>query len=317
MQFNGIILSDKADPSYLVKFSYFPNAFTWSWPSAPTSPTSGILLSGPTSRLDPFALIETIPGSRDGLPDIPLDEYRCLQSHYYPPDLDMQCNNSFWTAVLRNRIFSFTMSLAWLPLLLHVSVAAVLLWLWACEWMIVKKKGWMRCQCPKFVQGLCPLPKGSAKDMELLGEHDWDKVRAWLYWTAVAYCFLPLLHGAIIGSLFVSALGYFDHDLPHGMSVDAKLGGGYLGLVAGSAAAAVVSALCVTVRWYLGRPVKGWMDQQEAGGLDPAGGEAYEGYRGGGRGGLAQRETGGLHAAGAEPYEGPHGGKTDRLAQRY
>lgn len=217
------------------------------------------------------------------------------------------------------------MPVAWLPLVLHVSAAVMLLSVWASEWAMVKRKGWMRCQCPEFVQGLCPLPKGSAKDMELLGEHDWDRVRAWLYWTAAAYCFLPLMHGAIVGSLFVKALGYFDEDLPRGMSVDAKMGGGYLGLAAGSAAAAVVAAVCVTVRWYLGRPVKGWMDQQEAA-LDAPGGEAYEGFRGGGRDRVTAREAGELHAPAAEPYEGyrcgeayegPRAGEADRLAQRY
>ncbi|KAK1834453.1 hypothetical protein QBC39DRAFT_343142 [Podospora conica] len=316
VNFDGIILSNTTDRDYLVKFSYFPNAFTWSWPSAPgRSPTSGILKSGPTWKLDPFDLIETIPGNaRDGgLPDIPADEYRCLRSNFYPPVIDMQCDNSFWTGVQRNRPFRFKVYVAWLPVLLHVGAAAMIAWVWACEWMMAKKKGWMRCQCPEFMQGIpgvCPMPVGTARDMEKLGEHDWNKVRAWLYWTAALYCLLPVIHGSVMGSLFLRALRGFDDDLPHGMSVNGRYGTAYLGLVGGSFAAAVVAALCVTARMYFGKPAKTWIDQQEAG--HASGGEGYEGYRGAGEGMVPQKVEGIYTPRAYEGYGG--GGEADRLA---
>ncbi|KAK5653665.1 hypothetical protein OQA88_8695 [Cercophora sp. LCS_1] len=98
-QFNGIIPSNTTN-AFLVTLQHFPNAFTWSWPDAPSpNLTSGILHRGPSTSFDPFTLIETLPA----LFELPPDEYQCLESHYWPPDKAMACTNPFWTAVLHNR----------------------------------------------------------------------------------------------------------------------------------------------------------------------------------------------------------------------
>lgn len=283
VSFNGIIPSNATHPSYLVTLSYFPNAFTWSWPSAPpvhnpgligSAPlvTSGMLSRGPTSTFDPFARIEIIPGTTGGLPDIPNEEYQCLKSHYYPPDRGMECSNPFWTAVLRNRMFRFTMPLAWLPFVLHLSAVVVMGLTWVAEWTIKRKKWWMRCQCPSLLKRFCPLPKGTQEEVEGMDEHAWDGVRVYLYWTAAAYTLLPAVHGLLMGAMFIAALRRFETDLPKGMGMDVQLGRGFLGLSWGGFGCAIMSALCVTGRWWLGKP-RGWMEQQDLGVLDVAVGE--------------------------------------------
>jgi len=84
-----------------------------------------------------------MPGTTGGLPDTPGEEYQCLRSHYYPPDRGMKCSNPFWTTVLRNRMFRFTVPLAWFPYVLHLGAVAVVRLMWAVEWMIRNKNWWI------------------------------------------------------------------------------------------------------------------------------------------------------------------------------
>ncbi|KAB5536346.1 hypothetical protein GE09DRAFT_347277 [Coniochaeta sp. 2T2.1] len=255
VSFNGIVPSNTTHPSYLVSFNYFPAAFTWSWPSAPpvrdpgsigSAPivTSGMLSRGLPSKLDPFDLISHMPGTTGRLADTPLNEYRCLRSHYYPPDRGEECSNPFWTAVLRDRMFGhFTIPLAWFPFMLHLSAVVVMLLVWAAEVMIKKKKWWMRCQCPSFLKRFCPLPKGTKEEVEALDEHAWDRIRVYLYGTAAAYALPPAVHGLLMGAIFVGALRGFERDLPEGMGVDVVAGKAEEGLD-GAAAAGSWGADC-------------------------------------------------------------------------
>ena len=186
------------------------------------------------------------------------------------------CAEPFWTAVLRNRSFRFTLPLAWLGFALHLGVAGSVVAMWVFEstgkeW----RCRWMRCRCPSAVlRRFCPLPKGTREEEVAMMDHDdervWDGVRVSLYWVAAVYALLPAVYGLLIGSMFVAALRRFDEDLPEGMSVDAELGGGFLRLAWGSAGFAVLSAVCVTGRWWLGRKPMGWMDGLDVGGLDVA-----------------------------------------------
>jgi hypothetical protein len=141
--------------------------------------------------------------------------------------------------------------------------------MWAAEWVIDSEKcRWMRCQCPSVLKRFCPLPRGTKEEVETLDEHAWDGVRVPLYWIAAAYALLPAVYGLLIGSMFVAAMRSFDEDLPRGMSVDARLGDGFLRLAWSSAGFAVLSAVCVTGRWWLGKRPKGWMDRLDVGVLD-------------------------------------------------
>lgn len=118
--------------------------------------------------------------------------------------------------------------------------------------------------------------------MEGLDEHAWDRVRVYLYWMAAAYALLPAVHGLLMGAMFVAALERFESDLPKGMHMDAQLGRGFLWLAWGGGGCAVMSSLCVTGRWWLGKP-RGWVEQQQQQHLwvlDAAAGEAPGGeYR--------------------------------------
>ena len=141
----------------------------------------------------------------------------------------------------------------------------------------------MRCQCPGLVKRFCPLPKGTREEVEGLEEHVWDGVRVFLFWTGAAHCFLPAVHGLLMGVMFVSAVRGVESDLPKGMSMDVRLGRGYLGLAWGGVGCAVVSVLCVTGRWWLGKP-RGWMEeQQHLGVLDGSAGEGSGEYTDGER----------------------------------
>jgi len=94
-------------------------------------------------------------------------------------------------------MFRFTVPL---PFVLHLSAVVVGL-LFVAEWMIRRKKWWMRCQCPSFLKRFCPLPKGTKEEVEGLDEHAWDRLSVCLFWTAAAYVLLPALHGLLIGGM--------------------------------------------------------------------------------------------------------------------
>ncbi|KAK3291913.1 uncharacterized protein B0H64DRAFT_435649 [Chaetomium fimeti] len=140
VSFNGIIPSD-THSSYLIHLQFFPNAFTWSYPTSPNPDlTSGILQSGPSNTLDPFILIQSLPTTLSLDPS----ETNCLSpnpNHNHNPTPDdndattTKCTSPFWTAL--NHIMPYRFELhghpAYLAPVIHFLSILVILYVFRLE----------------------------------------------------------------------------------------------------------------------------------------------------------------------------------------
>ncbi|KAK1752200.1 hypothetical protein QBC47DRAFT_463536 [Echria macrotheca] len=254
--FNGVVPSPNGH-GYEIQFQLFHNAFTYSYPSAPlANTTSGILRAGPSSSMEPLALVELMPS----ILSLPANETRCLDTSNAQDDC-----SPFWKAVLANRQTPFRLPgyFVWsLAAMQTLSVLVMLLALTA-EACIRWRPWWMRCQCWwGWYRRMCPLPKRTTQaEIEELDGHVWDGVRLWSYGLVVAYALIPVAHASLLGLIFCSAMGALDYDLPKRVSVDAMTGRGFLMTGWGSVTVAVFAFLLVFVRWLLTRK-NGWMEQQ-------------------------------------------------------
>lgn len=260
--FNGVITSSTPSPSYLVNIQFFPNAFTFFYPSSPTAnTTSGILQSGPSSSFDPLNLIKLLPSTLD----LPASDTACL-SHPYRrgsqhDDGPDKCS-PFWWAIHRAASSPFRFQLegiaAYFLFVTHLSAVVVLLLTLFSEVLIIYRPGWMRCQCWfHFLKKYCPLPKGTAEEMKDVSEHRWDRVRLWMYGLVVAYCVIPVQFGMVMGWFFARSME--DLERKGEMTVDASIGRGFMVVGWGAVVVSGMAVACAGVRFLLTR----WREEAE------------------------------------------------------
>ena len=263
-QFNGIVPSPDGK-TYQIRFDYFPNAFTYSYPSSPLpNTTSGILAAGPSTSFDPLSLIQSLPSILSLAPE----ESRCLdRDSAEKPDAEA-CSSPFWKSVLAVRDHRFRLEgfSAWLGFFMHASAVFVILLIFFAEACIRWRPWWMRCQCFwAWYRRLCPLPKCETREeMDSVDEHVWDRVRLWFYSSLVLYSANPVVWGSAMGLVFCRTAEWLEYGFPMGTSVGAKMGMGYQVVGWSGVGVSFFVFLLVGLRWLLTRSngSEGEMDQQ-------------------------------------------------------
>lgn len=264
LQFNGIIPSSPDRPdsnSYLIHLQYFPNAFTWSYPTSPSpNLTSGILQSGPLTHrtFDPFTLLHTTLPSTLSLPssDTTCIPFRPTRN----PPASEACTSPFFAALHRALPYRFRLdgSGPHLAFITHFLGIVCVLYILRLEVTLRYRPGWMRCQCWwRWARRVCPLPKGTAEEVAALPGERWDAARLWIYGAMVGYGVLAVVWERMVAGFLVRTVGWVEEGLPGGKGVlEARVGERFWVVSWGGVGVAVVALVCVSVRACLMKGVE-------------------------------------------------------------
>ncbi|KAK0631562.1 hypothetical protein B0T14DRAFT_559351 [Immersiella caudata] len=255
---NSIIPSNETN-DYLVSLRYFPNAFTYSYPSSPSAQTTSGILHSLVAHpaFDPYVLIQRLPS----ILALPPPETSCLSHNLTPnPETDASRCNPFWLAVKRVASSSWRFKYdpgffgAVISVFIDYMPIPIIVLLYLYEIIVRYRPEWMRYRCRfAIMRRWCRFPKGTAEQVARIpaSARIWDRLRCWWYRQAVIYCLLMVVKGTEAGYYSVRSLREFEGLLPEGRMVDARMRKGYLVLGWGGVVCAIIAYGCVAARWFL------------------------------------------------------------------
>ncbi|KAH6623782.1 hypothetical protein F5144DRAFT_659050 [Chaetomium tenue] len=250
-----------ADPptSYLIHLQLFPNAFTFTHPTAPTANlTSGILQSWlpPSHTFDPLTHLHT---TLPPLLSLPPQQTRCITTLIPSPPPSETCTAPYFTALHHTLPYRFRLDghAAYLGLFIHFLSVLVVVYIFRLEVCVRYRPGWMRCQCWwRWARRVCPLPKGTREEVDVMGGERWDAARVWMYAALVGYGGMGIVWEGMVGGFLLRNVGWVEETLVRsglGGKGLLEMGWGERWWVVswGGVGAAMVALVCVSVRMRL------------------------------------------------------------------